>query len=583
MLTRTLFPALLVLAVLFTTNSATEGDDEGWVPLFPADGAPAGWVVREWNDLAKEAQGAAWTVKDGVLSPGGRRGTWLVSEKEYGDFILEFEVKLTELGNSGVALRAPMRGDPAFEGMELQFADYRYNPKATDAELTGGIYRAIPPAKQVYRPAEWNPCRIELRGRRLKATLNGVVIHDTDLDRFDQPVKRHDGSLAPPIKDRPAKGHIGFQHLSRENAPIWIRGARIHELAAASAQASAARRDGLFERIHVLQWPKGAHGYRGSMGDFVQLSDGSLMMSFTQEGIMAVKSSDGGKTWGEPFPLVPNPRAPAKGYYCHPSFLKLDDGQILLSYIYATYPTTPYYGHNYYRRSADDGKTWTDQFILTPHPGYVIMHNDRLFRLSTGRIVGIAEYKAYDPSTNDHGGYVGIAFSSDDGGYSWQVSRNTVDMHPVEVQEADAVELKDGRVMMFARTYSGYPVRAYSQDKCETWSQGERIEELPMPYAGLPTVRRIPLTGDLLFLWISERSQDKENPKIHRRCALSAAVSQDEGKTFGPLRHIARDPEDDFGYQCVEFVGNDLALVGYHARDGIHVARIGIDWFYGKQ
>ncbi|NLY03129.1 MAG: exo-alpha-sialidase [Rhodopirellula sp.] len=344
--------------------------------------------------------------------------------------------------------------------------------------------------------------------------------------------------------------------------------------------ASAAFADDLFEEVHALKWNKGAHGYRGSMGDFVRLSDGSIVMSFTQEGIMATASQDGGRTWGEPRALAPNPKPPAKGYYCHPSFLRLEDGQILLSYIYATFPTTPYYGHNYYRRSADDGKTWTDPFVLTPHPGYVIMHNDRLSLLSTGRIVGIAEYKAYYPSTADHSGYVGIAFFSDDGGYSWQVSKNTVDMHPVEVQEADAVELKDGRVMMFARTYSGYPVRAYSDDQCQTWSKGEPIAELPMPYAGMPTVRRIPSTGDLLFIWISERSQDSENPQINRRCALTAAVSKDEGKTFGPFRHIARDPEDDFGYQCVEFLEDDTVLVGYHARDGIHVARIKTDWFY---
>ena len=56
----------------------------------------------------------------------------------------------------------------------------------------------------------------------------------------------------------------------------------------------------------------------------------------------------------------------------------------------------------------------------------------------------------------------------------------------------------------------------------------------------------------------------------------------DEGKTFINLRHIRRDPEDDFGYQCVEFIDKDLALVGYHARDGTHIARIGIDWFYEK-
>ncbi len=156
-------------------------------------------------------------------------------------------------------------------------------------------------------------------------------------------------------------------------------------------------------------------------------------------------------------------------------------------------------------------------------------------------------------------------------------------MQPIEVQEADGVELKDGRVMMFARTYSGHPVRAFSSDGCVTWSKGEEMRELQMPYAGLPTVRRIPSTGDLLFIWISERSIVKENPKVHYRCALSSAISQDDGKTFIHQRNIVRDPDDDFGYQCVEFLDDNLVLVGYHARDGVHVARIGVDWFYGKK
>jgi sialidase-1 len=103
-----------------------------------------------------------------------------------------------------------------------------------------------------------------------------------------------------------------------------------------------------------------------------------------------------------------------------------------------------------------------------------------------------------------------------------------------------------------------------------------------MPYAGLPTVRRIPKTGDLLFIWITEKSVDKKNKKIHRRCALSSAISKDEGKTFIHQRNIARDPEDDFGYQCIEFLEGDIALICYHARDGLHVAHIPIDWFYGK-
>src|SRR5262245_14244198 len=123
-----------------------------------------------------------------------------------------------------------MKGDPAFDGMEFQVADWRYNMLAKDSELTGGIYRAIAPTKQVYKPTEWNSIRVELKGTKLKGTVNGELIQDIDLSKFDKKVKRHDNSDAPPVKDRPGKGHIGFQHLSRNGEPVLIRGGKLKEL-----------------------------------------------------------------------------------------------------------------------------------------------------------------------------------------------------------------------------------------------------------------------------------------------------------------------------------------------------------------
>jgi hypothetical protein len=218
------------VSVAWQQNAAVAAD-EGFLPLFPGNGVPVGWVVRQWNDLAKPAPPAmAWTVRDGILRSSSQRDNWLVSEREYGDFILEFEIKLTELGNSGVALRAPLRDDPAFVAMEMQIADVRYNPEAKPFELTGAIYRAAAPLEQAYKPTEWNALRIELKGPHLKATLNGEPIQDLDLDTLDQPTRRHDGSAAAPVKDRPRRGHIGFQHLTRDSAPVLIRNARIKEL-----------------------------------------------------------------------------------------------------------------------------------------------------------------------------------------------------------------------------------------------------------------------------------------------------------------------------------------------------------------
>ena len=174
--------------------------------------------------------GAAAMVKDGVLTSSGDRGCWFLSEREYGDFELEYEFRLGPRGNSGLALRCLAKGDPAFDGMELQMADFRYNPDAKPSELTGGIYRAIPPSNDLYKPQTWNTLRVSLIGTKLRVELNGKVIQNTDLASHAEQVLRHDGSAAPAIKDRPRKGRIGFQNLSRDGGQVEIRKARIREI-----------------------------------------------------------------------------------------------------------------------------------------------------------------------------------------------------------------------------------------------------------------------------------------------------------------------------------------------------------------
>jgi hypothetical protein len=207
------------------------GEGHSFKPLFPDSAALDLWVVTRWDDVGIPADEATqWTVRDGVLYGSDPRGTWLMSKAKFTNFELQFEFKLGEHGNSGLALRAPMRGDPAFDGMELQMADLRYNPSASDSELTGGIYRAIAPAEQVYQPTEWNRYKIRLVGSHLHVTLNGTVIHDTDLEAHHEKVTRHDGSEAPSVSQRPRTGHIGFQELSRGGSQVQIRKARIREL-----------------------------------------------------------------------------------------------------------------------------------------------------------------------------------------------------------------------------------------------------------------------------------------------------------------------------------------------------------------
>lgn len=213
------------------TGKAAEGNPQA---LFPADGVPPGWRVRAWADVRDPGpEGAAWVATNGVLHGSTPRGTWLLSEKEYGDFVLEFEWKLGERGNSGCALRTPLYGDPAFDGLELQMVDPRYYPpeqKVTPAELTGSLYLAVAPKEQVFKPTDWNRYQVTCRGPRVNVVLNGVEILDVNLDEQLTPTTRHDGSKAPPLKDRPRRGHIGFQELSRGGGHVEIRSARIREL-----------------------------------------------------------------------------------------------------------------------------------------------------------------------------------------------------------------------------------------------------------------------------------------------------------------------------------------------------------------
>jgi len=90
-------------------------------------------------------------------------------------------------------------------------ADFRYNPQAKDSELTGGLYRAIAPKKQLYKPTEWNKYQVTFKGPRLKVVLTAID-SGSRCDRAESGVKRHDGTLAPPIKDRPRKGHMASRN-----------------------------------------------------------------------------------------------------------------------------------------------------------------------------------------------------------------------------------------------------------------------------------------------------------------------------------------------------------------------------------
>jgi len=211
----------MVIGALLASSASSAEPEEGFTSLF--DGKTlAGWTTAP----------GAYAVEDGAIyCVAGSKGN-LLSDKEYTDFVLRFDFKLTPGANNGLAIRSPLKqaGNLHVEGIELQILDHTDPKYATlkDYQYNGSVYGVVAAKRAGLKPVgEWNSEEVVVDGRRIKVTLNGTVIVDADLDGIDTPTKTIDG-VAHPGLARP-KGHIGFLgHGDR----IDVRNIRIKELPA---------------------------------------------------------------------------------------------------------------------------------------------------------------------------------------------------------------------------------------------------------------------------------------------------------------------------------------------------------------
>ena len=152
---------------------------------------------------------AGYVVEDGAIASTPTGGN-LFTAKQYGDFTLRLEFMLTPGANNGIGLRAPMEGDVAYEGLEVQVLDDAHPKYASIKpwQAHGSVYGVVPAKRGALKPpGEWNEQEIDLQGTRIRVTLNGTVIVDADLYR-----QAHDGALdgQPHPGLRRTSGHIGF-------------------------------------------------------------------------------------------------------------------------------------------------------------------------------------------------------------------------------------------------------------------------------------------------------------------------------------------------------------------------------------
>ncbi|WJH37355.1 glycoside hydrolase [Paenibacillus sp. CC-CFT747] len=300
--------------------------------------------------------------------------------------------------------------------------------------------------------------------------------------------------------------------------------------------------------------------------------------------VAARRSEDGGETWSGD-EIIATPEDHGAHNLMSVSLLRMQNGEIGLFYLLR-------FGWNdtrlHLRRSSDEGRSWSEPVCCIPGPGYYVTNNDRVVRLSTGRLVIPAGFhKMKTNSTTDWASFDGRAvacfFLSDDDGQTWREAKTfcamTVPHSKSGLQEPGIVELAGGVLWAWARTDMGYQYEMFSIDAGETWSQ-PTPSRFTSPNSPL-SMKRDPNGGQLLAVWNPIPNYETRELEKHSwgRTPLVAAVSRDEGRSWGTPFAVERvEDRGGYCYTAIHFT-REAVLLAYCAgepEDGICLARLKI-------
>lgn len=193
--------------------------EKGFVDLFNGKDL-TGWTLVG-------GKGPGYVVENGTIVCPENGGGNLLTETEFSDFVLRVEFKLTPGGNNGIGIRAPLAGDIAYSGMEIQVLDQdneKYKGRLQPWQHTGSVYNVIPAAdvKALKPVGEWNSYEITAKGPKIKIVLNGKTLVDGDLSQVKDPeiLKKHPGIQR-------TSGRVGFLG---HNTRVEFRNVRIRTL-----------------------------------------------------------------------------------------------------------------------------------------------------------------------------------------------------------------------------------------------------------------------------------------------------------------------------------------------------------------
>lgn len=342
----------------------------------------------------------------------------------------------------------------------------------------------------------------------------------------------------------------------------------------------------------TVVWSVSDANPRNGEGDVLELPDGMLFLAYTRFDsggddapavIRGAFSDDGGRNWRDEHTVQAN--IGRCNVMCA-NLLTLQDGRVALVFnvkngqVVGDLDCRPYIIY-----SDDNCATWSEpQAICTDVGRYYVLENSRLVQLSSSRIVvPLALGVATEPWW-----FAACCAYSDDGGATWRMSEfaAAMDRQRTGMVETGVVELSPERrqvrgasaasppLLMYGRSCYGQILHCLSTNGGLTWSTPEPLG--PQSPISPSLIKRLS-TGDLVLVW---NAQDRRQALPEWRAPLTAAISRDEGQTWGNVHDIESDISTTYCYPSLTSTSKDTVILTYYRGSEMVLRVLDVDWFY---
>ncbi len=183
-----------------------------------------------WTSNGGGKPGEGWSVDNGILHLKGKGGD-IVSEKEYENYVLDFDWTISKAGNSGIKYRYKKFDGKGWLGCEYQVLDDFNTPEGKKPKnCTGTLYDIYPTdiPKMLKPNDQINSGRVVVNGNSIQHWLNGqrILTVETGTPDWEAHVQ------ASKFRDAPGFGvnPVGRIMVQDHQCEVWFHGIKIREI-----------------------------------------------------------------------------------------------------------------------------------------------------------------------------------------------------------------------------------------------------------------------------------------------------------------------------------------------------------------